>query len=180
LRNFGKILKIYLGNMKGKNNMENEEILWKKLIDSYYSYIIAVQDFLSSNIDRVTFLKTVLRSSDRSVALHVLQFLKIEELMSLFDDLIFLASFSHGGIEVVRAYIHKLPQDWVITNIKNKVEPLLINGDYDQYRRILELYISLDKNLTKELAQRAVSSSDPDIKEAGEDFIEMLKKEGSY
>ena len=55
--------------------------------------------------------------------------------------------------------------------------PYLINGDMEEYRRYLELYLLLDEELTRKLAHRALAHSDPDVIEAGQDFIEILGDE---
>ncbi len=53
---------------------------------------------------------------------------------------------------------------------KKKRRFILRKGTDDEYRRFLELYELLDKNLLSDLANRAAASSDPDTREAGEDF----------
>jgi hypothetical protein len=47
----------------------------------------------------------------------------------------------------------------------------------EEYRRLLELYLLLDEELTRKLAQRALANSDPEVIEAGQDFIELLGDE---
>ena len=55
------------------------------------------------------------------------------------------------------------------------VEPYLCTGSYDEYRRFLELYRALDRELAWKLARRAAAHGDEDIREAGEDFLESLE-----
>jgi hypothetical protein len=69
-----------------------------------------------------------------------------------------------------------LPREWVITNIEQFVEPLLEQGTYDEYRNVLALYWELDHKMMIGLAQRAMMNSDPDIREAGEDFLSKPPK----
>ncbi len=45
----------------------------------------------------------------------------------------------------------------------------------DTYRRLLELYSQIDQNLTLRLARRAAAHSDPDTREAGEEFLRSMK-----
>jgi hypothetical protein len=47
-------------------------------------------------------------------------------------------------------------------------------GAHEEYRRLLELYFLLDRDLTQALATRASHHSDPDTREAGEDFLKRL------
>ncbi len=83
----------------------------------------------------------------------------------------FLAGFSHGSIRTVRELILSLPRDLVLGRIEQETEPLLREGTYDEYRRFLELYEHLDERLTANLARRAASHPDADIREAGEDYL---------
>ncbi|HEX3315717.1 MAG TPA: hypothetical protein VHR72_12530, partial [Gemmataceae bacterium] len=58
--------------------------------------------------------------------------------------------------------------------IEATAERYLHNGTYDEYRRFLELYWLLDRDMTGRLARRAAASTDPDIRESGDDFLEKL------
>jgi hypothetical protein len=49
---------------------------------------------------------------------------------------------------------------------------------YEEYRRLLELYIQIDTDITKRLALRASLSNIEDIREAGEDFLALLATQG--
>lgn len=89
----------------------------------------------------------------------------------MLPELVKFASFSHGSIQTVRDAILLIPKEEILARIEQIAEPILITGDYDEYRRLLELYILLDKELTRKLALRAANDPDPDIKEAGEDFL---------
>ncbi len=144
--------------------------VWNELKDSYLDYTFALQRFLGQDIERVDLMKNKLMGQDRAVAVMMLQHLDWQELSELFDELIFLASFSHGAIQQIREAILRLPKDWVLTRIQNAAEPILRNGSYDEYRRLLELYSLLDPVLTESLAERAIEHPDEDIREAGEDF----------
>ena len=54
-------------------------------------------------------------------------------------------------------------------------EPLLQDGTDEEYRRLLELYIDIDRELTQRLAGRALQHDEPDIHEVGEDFQNYLE-----
>ena len=83
----------------------------------------------------------------------------------------------HKYVHIYRKFILALPRDWVLERVEAIAEPYLINGDMEEYRRYLELYLLLDEELTRKLAQRALAHSDPDVIEAGQDFIEILGDE---
>lgn len=69
-----------------------------------------------------------------------------------------------------------MSREWVLFNIEQTAEPLLAEGTYDEYRRLLELYLELDPKLTLKLAQRAKKHGDNDVREAGIDFINKLNE----
>jgi hypothetical protein len=161
-------------DLSGEKAMNNSQDVWNRMVTSYKAYLEATRNFLSNDLDRVSLLKKALRGPESLTAIHLLKFLKREELQQLFEELVFLASFSHGAVGVIREMIKSLPNEWVITHIEEVAEPLLVNGTYDEYRRLLELYVEIDTELTKHLAQRAIQSTDLDIREAGEDFLRRI------
>lgn len=153
--------------------MDNRQKQWQHLVDCHEAFSLALQGFLIKldESDRILVLKHALMGRERSTAIYLLQYLKPSEKVQLFNELVFLASFSHGAIQVVRDAILAMPRDFVISNIEQVVEPFLENGTYDEYRRLLEFYASLDKVLTKKLAERAMRHENTDIQEAGKDFL---------
>jgi hypothetical protein len=155
---------------------EKDIEVWQQLVESHNKFALASKAFLLGDIDRVSLMKQALYDQNRATAFYFLRYLKQEELIQLFDILVPLASTGHGSVSTVREAILSLPRDWVIKNIEQLAEPLLAAGTYDEYRRFLELYFELDKDLALKLAQRAVEHSDYDIKEVGEDYLEMLEQ----
>ena len=153
--------------------MNNAQDIWNILVKSHMAYSMAARNFLTGDIDRVSILRRALHDHgpDLSTAFHLLQSIKVDELQQLFPELIFWASYSHGAVVSIRNAVKRLPKEWVISHIEEIAEPLLTNGTYDEYRCLLELYINLDIELTKRLARRAIQSTDPDIREAGEDYL---------
>ncbi len=149
----------------------NNEDVWSRLKASYMAYRESMREFSSPDVDRVNLLKIALRGSDRHIAMDLLPYLNVSELKQLFEELVFLASFSHGAVQHIRDQILRLPRKWVLTRIEDVAEPLLAKGTYDEYRRLLELYSLLDPALTRRLAERAAQHSAPDIQEAGQDFL---------
>jgi len=153
--------------------------VWRNLVEKHRSgndddFAESINRFLANDVDRVAVLKQALRSKDRTTAVYVLPRLPLPELQELFDELIFLTSFSHGAVQVVRDVILSLPREWVLDRIEDAAEPLLVNGTYDEYRRFLELYMEIDRHRAKKLALRAAASRDRDIRETGEDFLKRL------
>src|SRR5262249_56320922 len=130
--------------------------------------------FFAEGVDRVAVMGSALRGKERSAALVVASPLTVPERLLLFPEWVYLASWAHGAIQIPRDMILSLPREWVLANIEQEVEPLLRDGTDDEYRRFLELYELLDRELTLKLARRAAAHPDPNIREAGEDFLEKL------
>jgi hypothetical protein len=76
----------------------------------------------------------------------------------LLNDLVDLASVSHSDIELGRQAILSLPKNWLLENIEKSAEPLLKNGTDEEYRRLLELYIQIDRELTERLARTSFAA----------------------
>jgi hypothetical protein len=164
----------------GEKIMDKQNEIWERVTTSYQMYSQALQEFLGKDIDRVSILKKALTGKDRFSAMHIVPYLKQSEQLQLFNELIFLSSFSHGAVETVRKIILAMPKEWVINNIELIAEPIIENGSYDEYRRLLELYTEIDHDIAEKLAKRAAIHDDPDIKEAGEEFINKLKQSSSH
>jgi hypothetical protein len=145
--------------------------LWQDLKEKETAYAAASRAFLTQAKNRAAVVRDALRSRDQYTALGVVKSLNDDEKKELFGTLVFLASSGHGTIDFVRDLILSMPRDWVLYNIEREAEPLLQEGTYDEYRRFLELYELLDPCMTRRLARRAVAHADPDIREAGEDYL---------
>ncbi len=74
------------------------------------------------------------------------------------------------AIEKGREKILLLPKEWVIKNIHSIATEILDLSDEWEYRRLLELYEKLDKNLLINLINTGLRSDNKDIKEAANDF----------
>jgi hypothetical protein len=157
---------------------ENDTELWHKVFEKEIAYIQSRQDFINNCTDRIGLIKKALHNpTERGTALRLIPYLKLEERQSWFDVLVDLASVSHSDIELCRKAILSLPKTWVLANLENSAEPLLQDGTDEEYRRLLELYIEIDRELAQRLAIRALQHDDPDIREVGEDFQNYLEKE---
>jgi hypothetical protein len=156
------------------SSSHGDDAVWRHLADSYKIFSNALAEFLTENVDRIGIMRVAFHTDDRKTAIYMLRYLSAAELEQLFDELVILASYSHGAVQTVREVILTLPKDWVLSNIENAAEPLLTTGTYDEYRRLIELYMQIDNELAYNLAQRAAQHLDPEIKEAGEDFLEKI------
>lgn len=156
--------------LKEERNEKDME-LWRKLFESEITYIQTRQKFLNHSTNRVAMIEKALHNpAERGTALRLIEYFTTEECQSLFDDLVNLASVSHSDIELARKAILYLPKSWLLSNIENSAELLLKEGTDEEYRRLLELYIHIDKELTQRLVNQALNHTDPDIQEVGSDF----------
>jgi hypothetical protein len=149
--------------------------IWQRLVEGRRAFDAALAEFMADGVNRAGLIKDELSGKKgRNIAIAMLQYLKPDELIQLFPELLLHGSSAQGPVGAIRQAILSLPRDWVLANIEQVAEPILNTGTYDEYRRMLELYILLDRDMTFRLAQRAAQHPDPDIKEAGEDFLDKL------
>jgi hypothetical protein len=152
-------------------DVDIDQELWRHFVQAEQSFLSA-RTRLTTSPSAVALIRAGLaRPSERSAALDAAALLPTDKKRDLFGDVLALASFVHGGIGAARAIILSLPHDWLLANIEQYAEPLLAYEDDEEYRRLLELYSLIDRDLTLKLARRAAEHADPDIKEAGEDFL---------
>lgn len=157
--------------MKSQRLSDQDQAIWHQLVESQRAWGNAQRAFYADGVDRVALVRQGLHSQDVATAMTVASRLSLEERLQLFDEWVAWASQSHGYARTAREIIRSLPRDWVLAHIEAAAEPLLENGTYDEYRRLLELYSELDPILTLRLARRAAKRPDADIQEAGEDFL---------
>ncbi len=156
-----------------KQGVEN----WKRLINQQNAYLETRRNFATQCINKADTIRQALQNpTERLTALEIFELLDIEEQKALFSDLIQLASVGHSDIELVRQVILAFPRQWVLENIEKNAEPVLKQGTDEEYRRLLEFYLDLDKNLAQRLARQALEQDDLGIKEVGEDFNTYLNQ----
>jgi hypothetical protein len=78
------------------------------------------------------------------------------------------------NIELGRAGLLAIPRDWLLQNIEETAEPLLVLCDDWEYRRLIEFYWEVSEGLVRRLGLRGLESDNSEIKEAAEDFLRAL------
>ena len=156
-----------------KQETTDSDRIWQQLVEEYSLWAQVLKEFFSKETDRIAILQRAFKKGDIAPALHVMQYMAPDELTTLFDELIHFST-SHGYAGSVREIILSLPRNWVLSNIEKTVEPHLVGATEDEYRRFLELYLLLDKDLTQRLIQRAINHPDNEIREVGRDFQNSL------
>jgi len=149
--------------------------LWQHYVEAEHAFITARMRLFSHSAALLELVHSGLTDpTERAAALDVSALLSVGQKQQLFGDLLALASFGHGSVRKVRDLILSLPHDWLVANIEHYAEPLLEYDEHEEYRRLLESYRLIDRDLTLRLARRAAAHGDEDIREAGEDFLVAL------
>jgi hypothetical protein len=112
----------------------------------------------------------------RAVALEVASKLKPSELQELLPELLDLATYVHGLTRRAREVIMILPRDWLANSIERAAERVIEYGEEEQFRLLHAIYTDIDRALAKNLAQRALSHPDEDVREAGREFLSDFQK----
>ena len=140
--------------------MNESEKIWEKLCNAELQFYESRMEFTQKIIpdnDKVSILKQGLRkTSQRGTTLRTLLILDDTVKRELFFKLVDLASVAHSDIELCREVIKSIHQrDWVVSNIERCVSEILQHATDEEYRRIAELYLALDKTLLKKHIHRA-------------------------
>src|SRR5262245_60611840 len=120
--------------------------LKQDLVSSFRAYSNALWRFCSEGVDRVSLVREIM-VEDRNVGLKLAEYLRESEHKQLCGLWVGGASH-HKYVNMYRKFILALPRDWVLERIEAAAEPYLINGDLEEYRRYLELYLLLNEGLT--------------------------------
>ena len=113
--------------------------------------------------------------SDRTATLELAIMLGEDEIKPFLTDLLEMAAYIAGGVtlrvRLARILIFTLPRVWLLENVEKYANAVL--RDYIDYRGILYLYTQIDATLAFNLAQRAATHADPDIREVGLDYLKL-------
>jgi hypothetical protein len=170
------VCKKYSEEKMSKELSQSDIAFWTELAESHKRFIRARMAFYQSNLDRVALIRRALHTNDQSLALSLAQYLSPAEHMQLFDDWVFWST-TVSCLPAAHNYILSLPKEWVMERIEQAVEPHLRDGDELDFRRYLELYYNLDRDLATKLARRALDHPDQAIQEAGKEYLSALEED---
>jgi hypothetical protein len=111
------------------------------------------------------------KPGERVAAFKASEGLTVEEKQELLPEFLAMASWGHGLQEDARKQILALPRPWVLANVEQAAEPILVKGEEEEFRNFLELYHELSKDLATKLARRAVQHDDDEVREAGRAYL---------
>jgi hypothetical protein len=78
-----------------------------------------------------------------------------------------------GNVRLGRDLLADLPRDWLIPRIEKLAQSTLSLDDPWEYRRLIEVYRSIDATLRQRLTEAGLKSSNPELREAAEDFRQV-------
>jgi hypothetical protein len=145
---------------------------WQQALGAVRALLQATSAFQSDYPGTLELLRRALRSpEEETAALLMLGLLETDYSAALVDQLV-SASLSHRNALRVRQILGRLPHDQAERVVPPAVwRQLQETGDYDAYRRMAELLSHLGLHgALSQLSDQALKSSDPDIREVGEDF----------
>lgn len=104
--------------------------------------------------------------------------LSYQEQRSVLSYFLQLACQSQNAlnIDLGRASIIALPNDWLLENIEEVSEPFLQTNDEWEYRRLLEVYWKLDRGLAQNLVIQGLKSTNSEIKDVAREYLDELKQ----
>lgn len=158
----------------------DELVLWDQVVSAGRACTTSKEQWHEANAAlaamgsaRVEILRAACRTWSAAAAITLAADLTQDELKQLLPELVFFAcqNYETANLLTVRQLIVSLPHDWLTERIEAISEPILTRASYWEYRRLLELYDLIDPALTQRLARRATTHPDPDIQEAGEDYM---------
>jgi hypothetical protein len=154
--------------------MNSDESLWRRVVDTHTAALEASETFMREATDRVEVLRRALRGTvvERLAALGASHRMAVDERKAIFPDLLELCTSQKFGCSA-QDIVLGLPRDWVIDNIEAAARPLLDQADNIDYLMLLSLYERLGNDLAMRLAREGASSSDFDIRELGEEYLQQ-------
>lgn len=149
--------------------------LWREFIAASSALAKAQGDLFRKASSLTELVRAGLnRPTERVFAIRIVTFLDESERKELFADLLSLASYVNGVTTYAKELVLGLPREWVAAHIQETAEGLLRNGTDEEYRAMWDIYQELDMSLAADLAKRAANDADPEIKRAGEEFLQSL------
>jgi hypothetical protein len=174
------------------NLNKNESNYWNEIYKADIEYTMLVFSNWSKISDKKQCLLSALQgrhsSNEPSYRSAALRFLLVSDLSGIFSYsetgrtididiiriIVDLASVGHSDIELCRNVIKMLPNDWLKDNLVDLMEPILNNGDEEEYMRLAELCRDIDINLLKYILDKAKESSNADILQVPSFFEDFL------
>jgi len=156
-------------------NSSPDDELWENILAFDREYATRVISQWLKISDKIGVLDAALKSPrNRQAALRLLITLDEETKRNLFGTLVDLASVGHSDVSLCRNTICSIDRRWVLDHIEPVINAILANATDEEYRRLAELCVILDKSALKNVVVQALASRNPHIHEVGVDFCLYL------
>jgi hypothetical protein len=155
---------------------DKDLVLWQEFYDAYYVLYNAKDRIRveSTNLAEL-FRHLVVTRASLPPTFELAELLTQEELKQVFEEVLSRATAQHIGQPGFEKLVLSLPREWLIDNIEKYAEPVIQEfEDFEVYMYLLSIYRKIDPGLTRRLAERAAAHSDPDVRDRGIDFLDML------
>jgi hypothetical protein len=155
-----------------ESRSQSIETAWARLVLAVAAAESALQAFASQPGDKADVLRAGLaHSATIPTALTAVLRLPEAESRPLLDELVFQASGWHPYYDEARNAIARFPEDWLSTRLLDAIwQAIDRDGDQTTYRLAAELAASLQPEVLPAIIERALSSADADVVEAGRDL----------
>jgi hypothetical protein len=152
---------------------KSEEKFWQDMISAYMKYVEKSGEFFQSKLDRIKILREGLQRGDIPVVLDLASGLDVSELIQLLPELIYIST-APGYARKAREIILSIPKEWLLLNVEEAAESIMKTNDEEDFRRLFELYLEIDRELAVKLTARILNHSDEYIREIGQDLAKIL------
>lgn len=151
----------------------SEKEFWQDMVSAYLKYVEKSGEFFQTKLDRIKILREGIQRGDIAAVLDLASGLNVSELIKLLPELVYLST-APGHACKAREVILSLPHDWLLLNVEEAAESIVSTSDGEDFRRLFELYLEIDRNLAVKLTKRVLNHSDEYIRGIGQDFVEIL------
>jgi hypothetical protein len=159
---------------------DEEQTLWNNVVDKYRDYVQARIDLFRNASSIVSLLRKALKNiNHRIVALEIAEILDQEKKKQLLSDLIPIACYPKGDSYLAWNIILSLPKNWLIENIEVAAESMLQSNNANDYVGLLSLCRSVDGNLARKVADRALQHPDPSVRQEVKDFVSGMGEDSA-
>lgn len=142
------------------------------LLTGTISYNKLPVEFAAPDFDRLYVARELWRLKKNDLFFSLVRLMPQDEVFQVLPELVSFAAKSDIYLWGVKEIIKQLPREQVVGVIEKIADEVVNIHDSSEYINLLSVYIALDKDLAKCLAQRAATEADPDIQELGARYLE--------
>ena len=88
--------------------------------------------------------------------------------------LLIQSSHYHPHTSEVQKLLLRIPREWLASRIETEAEPILAEGQDEEFWCLFAVYREIDRQLAERLTRRALRSANLHTQDAGRQFCEVL------